>query len=155
MTLVDLKRMVISALDKFICNEEYLLSNDVSERTISSQVANYLTAESDNFRDFRWSIDCEYNRHLDFPKQLIINNEHVRVIPDIIIHVRGENNYGNFSDNNLLVIEIKKNASVDNREYDLLKINGFIDQEPYNYKYGLFINFVDTNYELEWLIRQN
>lgn len=149
----DLERMVVTALENFVNNEEYLLNNNVSERTISTHLANYLITESGNITNFRWSIDCEYNRNLDFPKELFINNEHVLVIPDIIIHVRGENNDNYNSDNNFLVIEIKKKASRANREYDYLKINGFINQPPYYYKYGLFINFVDANYELQWFKR--
>jgi len=39
-----------------------------------------------------------------------------------------------------LIIEIKKNASKSDKENDIDKIKGFI--EEYKYSYGLFIDFI-------------
>ena len=147
--------MVLTALNNFSENESYLLLNNVHERTIAAHFANYLSKESTKIPTFRWNIDCEYNKNIDFPKELFINGKHVIVIPDIIIHIRGENNNNYNTDNNLLVIEIKKNASSFDREHDLMKIDGFIKQPPYYYKYGLFINFIGIKYELNWFIRED
>ncbi|MFA7421124.1 MAG: hypothetical protein WCZ90_15690 [Melioribacteraceae bacterium] len=149
----EIKKLVLTALNNFIENESYLLLNNVHEGTIAAQFAKYLSNESNRIPNFRWDIDCEYNKNIDLPKELFINGSHVIVRPDIIIHVRGQNNNNYNTDNNLLVVEIKKKATASDREHDFLKINGFIEQPPYYYKYGLFINFVDVHYEISWFLR--
>lgn len=115
------------ALSKLIENDEFLLICDANERSISHRLAVYLEQEFDG-----WDIDCEYNRNLDSPKRLNLESMDsesadidVRtVFPDIIIHQRGTNN-------NLLVIEMKKTTSSVSDDFDFEKLAGFKKQLGY------------------------
>ncbi len=55
------------------------------------------------------------------------------VYPDIIIHHRG-------TENNLLVIEIKKIINKSTKDFDLKKLKAF-RKKPLQYKFGLYIEF--------------
>jgi hypothetical protein len=57
------------------------------------------------------------------------------LVPDIIVHKRGR-------ENNYIAIEAKKTSTTDaaSREYDLLKLQAYIQDNRYKYKYGFFLN---------------
>jgi len=135
-----LKAKIMLALQELYHKDKYLLNEDVNERSVSYRLAMYLQNE---FKD--WAVDCEYNRNVletDLIKRL--SSPHLigetatttdlratTVYPDIIIHHRG-------TDNNLIVIEIKKHPSstyLDNK--DRVKLKGYRDE--LHYKYGLFL----------------
>lgn len=133
----------------FFEGENYLLKNNLNERTISHTLGCYLAIKFD-----AWDVDCEYNRNHDDIKRLDFTVEQVQsndttgktVFPDIIVHKCS-------TDDNLLVIEIKKNSSNSDREKDLFKIGKFIEQ--LGYRYGLFIDFRTGDswgiHELVWV----
>lgn len=54
--------------------------------------------------------------------------------PDIVVHKLGTNN------NNLLVIQVKKNPTIRKIREDINKIEGAFFRNPYSYKYGMFIS---------------
>jgi hypothetical protein len=124
------------ALDKLFADDLFLLQSDANERSISHKLAEYLQLE---FAE--WHVDCEYNRKGHDPKRLNLRVEQVdtantqakTVYPDIIVHHRN-------SDDNLLVIEIKKSTNPDDGEFDREKLEAFISQ--LGYKYGLFIKLI-------------
>jgi hypothetical protein len=140
---------VLGVLNIFFNLDSYLLNNNLNERTISHKLGCYLSYDFSG-----WDVDCEYNRNHDNIKRLDFSVEQVAsddttgktVFPDIIIHRRA-------TDENLLVIEIKKDALQEDQEKDLNKIAKFIEQ--LSYKYGLFINFRTGNQyginELVWV----
>lgn len=134
MNFEKVKKHVNKALKQFLKKDIFLLRNNLNERTISHKLAEYLQEE---FPD--WNVDREYNRKFGKIKKLrpkTIQSEDTdakTVYPDIIIHHRN-------SDDNLLIIEIKKNASKSDKENDIDKITRFI--EEYKYSYGLFIDFI-------------
>ena len=99
------------------------------------------------------SVDCEFNRHLGLGKVHTIPDELVDIVedakrkakpvsdddsfyffsvaPDIILHQRG------IDDNNLLVVELKKDSNPEIPEYDNLKLKCFTEREPgYEYCVG-------------------
>jgi len=131
-----IQKAVLCAIAKLLKFDHYLLKNDLNERTISHKLACYLSDELPS----DWDIDCEYNRNHDGVKRLNPNVECVTnndtsgktVFPDIIVHKRD-------TDENLLVIEIKKNANIEDERRDLNKIRSFIKE--LKYEYGLFIDF--------------
>jgi hypothetical protein len=136
MNFKEVKNYVENALRLFLEKEKFLLENNLNERTISHKLAVQLQKE---FSD--WDVDCEYNRNFDQIKRIKrISYQRIRnddtdaktVYPDIIVHHRG-------TEDNLLVIEIKKNASNSNKENDRNKIEIFM--EEFKYSYGLFIDF--------------
>lgn len=135
----EVRSKVDASLDLLLKYDSYLLENDVNERSISHKLAVYL---EEKFRD--WNVDCEYNRHYDEVKRLDMSDcraeaptlkdtEAKTVFPDIIIHRRS-------TDDNLLVIEIKKTTSSVSDDFDLCKLRAF--KSELNYHYALFIRFL-------------
>ena len=133
MTFSEVESHVEKALRSFFQKDKFLLKNNLNERTISHKLAEYLQKEFSN-----WDVDCEYNRNIDrvkkiHPEQIKSDDTNaVTVYPDIIIHHRN-------TEDNLLIIEIKKDASESDKEKDIKKINTFIKE--FNYVFGLFIDF--------------
>ncbi len=138
------------ALKELFDKDLYLFENGVSERAISHKFAGYLQKEFG--KDLH--VDCEYNRHFEYPKRLLEIKNHVVkqrraseklsdheenygicVSPDIVVHERGNDN------NNILVLEIKRgdNSSVSDEKYDLLKLKTYIKE--FKYQFGVFIKF--------------
>jgi hypothetical protein len=77
-----------------------------------------------------WHIDCEYNRQGLDPKKLGIGEDAKPVRPDVIIHRRD-------TDQNLVVIEVKKTTNKDPDKNDLQKLHGFVRE--YGYRHALFL----------------
>jgi hypothetical protein len=122
-----------AAISRLLEEDKFLLQNDLNERTITHRLAMYL---QDLFPD--WNVDCEYNRHHDKPKRLhfLVGNtqrddtQASTVFPDIIVHHRN-------TDENLLVVEIKKSTNPLPMDDDLAKLIAF--REELYYRYALFI----------------
>ncbi len=149
----QLNEIIMTAIDKLYKYDFYLLEHDVHEQTISSIFAYYLR---DLFKEKKlpWNIDPEYNRNGEKPKRLSsIGN----VKPDIIIHIRGLNNDRGTEQNNLLIIEIKKDPSEEEIDTDMKKILAFIDEPPFSYCFGLFIGLMrnNENNRYIWSIRDD
>ena len=133
-----IKEALNKSLDRLLANDFEILINDVNERTISHRLAIYLESYFPG-----WNIDCEYNRNHDDPKRLEIKRRNIEsddthattVYPDIIIHRRGTND-------NLVVIEMKKTTSQEDDKYDIGKLCAF--KKQLGYKYAFFIK-VKTN----------
>jgi hypothetical protein len=126
--LVDKK--VLTTINLLFSRDIYLLKKNSSERSLSHRLAVYL---EEQFHE--WCVDCEYNRNLADKKILYDLKTHSgrqgrSVYPDIIVHHRGTNN-------NLLIIEIKKGLSTD--DFDLKKLQFYKSQHDLHYKYALFL----------------
>ena len=123
------------AINELLIQDSPLLQFDVNERTISHQLAIHIKREFSN-----WDVDCEYNRNHDDIKRLRLPREKVAsddtfaqtVFPDVIIHRRG-------TDDNLIVIEIKKSSNPQSSDRDFLKLNEF--KKQLGYKYAVFVKF--------------
>jgi len=130
-----IEEKIKNAIKILIAKDGFLLQEDVHERSISHKLAEYLQQE---FED--WHVDCEYNRDNHQPKRLKLpveqvttdNPEAKTVYPDIIVHRRG-------SDDNLLVIEIKKSTSQGDDNFDWQKLSAF--KQQLKYKFAVFIKF--------------
>ena len=150
MNKADIERILTEAINELIQKDNYLLENDVHERTITSKMSDYIRKRILPKDKGGWDVDAEYNRNERKPKSLQSGN----VVPDIIIHRRGKNNPNGIEDNNLLVLEIKKHASATEKANDETKIIAFINEAPYFYCYGTFVNFTSANFpEIEWFER--
>jgi len=123
------KLSVNAALAELLKHDSYLLEKDVNERSISHRLAAYLQSQFSG-----WHVDCEYNRNHDVVKRLQLEPRHatdqdveaVTVFPDIIIHQRS-------TDENLLVIEMKKTTTHENRDYDIKKLKAFKGELKYSF----------------------
>jgi hypothetical protein len=131
-----------AALGRLTELDAVLFHLDANERSLSFRLAHYLACE---FPDF--DVDCEYNRHhrdekhrkrLHDPDLLRLagrepsleDEEGLTVFPDIIIHRRE-------TDDNLLVIEIKKSSSTIKEAFDLAKLKAY--REELGYRFAKFI----------------
>jgi len=124
---------VNDAIAQLLQADSEILIMDVNERSISHRLAIYLEPHFTG-----WNVDCEYNRNHDDPKRLEIQRRNIEsddteattVYPDIIVHKRGTNE-------NLVVIEMKKTTSREEDTYDLGKLDAFKGQ--LGYKFAIFI----------------
>lgn len=114
---------------------------DINERTVTHRLAMYIESFIENSG---YNVDVEYNRMRDTYNEIDdIGNlmgkrlswpddEHGSnfVYPDIVIHKRDQLD-------NLAIIEVKMGWKNDKKDFDLKKINEYIDQ--LNYCYGIYI----------------
>lgn len=125
--MTDVRRLVREAVTAFLERDGGLLANDSAERAITHQLAVHLAG-----RFSEWNVDCEYDRDIEVVKRLkyaIAEGELVEdreVIPDIIIHRRMTNQ-------NLVVLEVKKSTNRESNEKDLRKLQAFREQLGYEY----------------------
>jgi hypothetical protein len=124
----------------FMRRDRHLLTANANERSMTHKFAEHL---QNQFRI--WSVDCEYNRDGDVPKQLRgrfgavppdDENAHT-VFPDIIVHRRGRQLGG--ERRNLVVIEAKKSGNNDGGK-DRAKLQAFRDE--YGYAFTVLLLFV-------------
>lgn len=136
--------LIRRALEFLYKNDSYLIShsptkaeednhkNHACERAIMFRFAHYMQMlmYMDVFFS-KYSLDCEYNRNIDYVKALpTLENG---VYPDIIIHERGSNR------NNYAVIEIKTYWNPD-QSFDRERIKLFMDPDgEYKYINGVLI----------------
>lgn len=133
MTEEKVKSAVNAALAELLKHDSYLLEKDVNERSISHRLAGYLQSQLSG-----WHVDCEYNRNHGDVKRLQLKSrcatdqdvEAVTVFPDIIVHQRS-------TDENLLVIEIKKTTSREKIGYDIKKLKAF--KGELRYRFAAFV----------------
>lgn len=135
-TIEEIEAKVNNAIQCLMEKDVDLLYIDANERSISHKLGEYLQQE---FCD--WHVDCEYNRDLTDTKRLkgLYNDckpddiEAKTVFPDIVVHLRQSND-------NLLVIEIKKASNRDGTTKDRRKLEAFTGDE-YRYRFGLLLEF--------------
>ena len=140
-----------SALQLLVEVDLYLLEVDANERSLTHKLAQHLDSQ---FPDYH--VDCEYNRDDDDPKRIIaclggsttsVEDTNAKtVFPDIIVHKRGE------SGPNILVVEVKKNATSEARKRDICKLRQI--KKKFTYQYAGFINLrtgKKPGYKLEFV----
>jgi hypothetical protein len=149
----EMEQRIIRAAENLLHGDAYLLEHSVNERSITHQLAIHVKQQFPT-----WDVDCEYNRNHDLVKQLRLpircdlradDLNATTVFPDVIVHRRG-------SDDNLVVIEVKKSTNHENDDWDLRKLSGFV--EELGYRLGAFFRFrtgtADLRYEHRF-IRHN
>ena len=131
----EIEAKIHQAINELLIQDRTLLQYDVNERTISHQLAIHIKKEFPY-----WDVDCEYNRNHDDVKRLRLPKRKVdsddtfaqTVFPDIIVHHRG-------TDENFVVIEIKKSSNPESPDRDFQKLNAFKSQ--LGYKFAIFVKF--------------
>jgi hypothetical protein len=142
---VWLAPIIIMALEKLYREDAYLISHNVSERSIVFRFGIYLQElanENDMLKGY--NIDVEYNRNFNDPKRL--KGKKNGAVPDLIIHKRGTN------EDNLLIIEFKPHwhNGEEAIQSDINKLRAFCCGEYY-YKNALFIILNRDEPHLEWI----
>ena len=104
---VEIKSILIKALDKLYDTDEKNIKDEVSERNLCARLAMYIEQEmkkyiiTNNFNGYY--VDVEYNRmENQEPKR---DSEDNLMVCDLLIHSRGEK-----KPDNLLALEMKKSA---------------------------------------------
>lgn len=109
----------------------YLFANNLGERCIAARLTMYLQHEFPE-----QNVDAEYNRDGDIPKQLgleddcanyVDENGESRVVPDVIVHLRGPDGP------NILVLEVKKTTNPAKHNCDSARIHAFRAQYHYEF----------------------
>jgi len=163
-----INQKVTEALREVLDNDRHLIVHGINEPTISHRLALYLEPKFNGF-----NIDCEYNGNVDadngrkYIQILKRVAEHLHmlrdgeeeqeflyrcVFPDIIVHKRGFNG----SENNLLIIEVKKSSNPNNGDWDIEKLSRFTSGDNgnrFNYQYGAFVRFTvgeKPDYSIQW-----
>lgn len=142
-----------TTLNKFVIEQEELITQDAHEEALTGQLLGYFREE---FADLDFDIDTQYNKR-------ILNNElinkqaeflierlpleywpgnweegqrsiKINILPDFIFHDRTGPN------SNFLIIELKKSTNhiEADRDWDHLKLSE-MTRRDLNYDYGLFI----------------
>lgn len=165
----EIKKKVDIAIAVLFSNDRGLLENNLSEKSITHKLAEYLQSL---FIDY--NVDCEYNGNIendnDRKKIYLLKKNLERkgllkakeandtdaefadrpVFPDIIIHRRGTNKF------NLCIIEVKKSTSNISFDYDEIKLKAYTTEDYGNnlkYKIGIFIEFVAGTTEIDGHIK--
>ena len=128
---------LLRAIRTFLDRDSYLLEVDANERSITSLIARYLSAELAGY-----DVDCEYNRDGVDPKKIGYLNLHPdeedtdgrTVFPDIIAHRRGSKKY------NFLVVEMKKSTNLTPRDVDFAKLAGY--KRELGYTHAIFVELM-------------
>jgi hypothetical protein len=130
-----MKEIIQRAIDRLLAEDTHLFEVDANERSITHRLAIYLQELLPD-----WNVDCEYNRNFDDPKRLDVltrdgttmanDTDATTVFPDIIVHHRNTNE-------NHLVIEVKKTTSNRTDQLDLEKLRGF--RQQLRYEHALFL----------------
>ena len=133
-------RYLKRAWNSLIRKDKYLLEHNLSERCVAFKYGQYLTQR---FNDY--DVDEEYNRNVlsenEIKRIFLLNsneeNIQSNVLPDIIIHRRGNSNQ------NLCAIEIKKRSAPRNKiEFDCQKLRYYTSIDENNelkYQLGILI----------------
>lgn len=150
MDVLEITKRLDNAIQQLLERENNILKRGLNELNLNGHLTKYLTPLFEEY-----DVDPEYNgdiakirdrKELDIAKsrmrEIRIDPHHddrYTLTPDIIIHTRNTN------ENNLLVLEIKKDSNfARNKEFDLLKLEHMtIDYQGnhYNYRIGAAIVF--------------
>lgn len=142
-----IENVLFKSFQTLVRIDSTLLEIGVNERSLTHRLAmhiqQHLRVHEQYFLDC--DVDCEYNRSLDEIKRLASvapglvspeNVDAVTIYPDILIHRR----IRQFRDNNILVIEVKKNYEPS--ALDIEKLSKLTKgQTKYEYQFGVFLGF--------------
>ena len=139
--LEKIRKHVDAIISRFQNEERDLFDVNASERSLTHKLAEHFQR---NKAFAGYSVDCEYNRWGEKGKTIPFRRKTMKsddecpptVYPDIIIHTR------RIQENNLLVIEVKKDRNPQKDTFDRQKLAYFTSSEcRYQYRFGLFLRF--------------
>lgn len=170
MDKIDIIEKLEIAIEMFFSNDAWLLEKDLSERSITHKLAEYLQPLFLNY-----NVDCEYNGNVergeggrkrisilkqDLEGKGLLKDKEISeidtdyadrsVFPDIIVHKRGTNDY------NLCIVEVKKSTSTVSSEYDEIKLKAYTTDSYGNdlkYSIGVFIEFIARTQDIDYNIK--
>lgn len=138
--------LVEEAVQQLFAKDSFLLEANAAERAIAARLAVYLEA-----RFPQHHVNVEYNRHGLHPKRLNLPGygDEKLILPDVVVHRQGND------ENNLLVIQIKKETNNESRDYDRAVLVGMM--QDYGYTCAVLIDLpagpgaAKRKAHLEWI----
>ena len=127
--VASIRDIVTEAVDCLFERDGFLLEANAGERTIVGRLVAYLEP---HFPEHH--VNVEYNRHGLHPKRLDLpayGGEKL-IVPDVVVHRQGHD------EENLLVIQVKKETNNESRDYDRAVIAGM--KKDYGYRWGVLID---------------
>lgn len=143
----EIKKILKESINELYKKDSEIIfkSYNLHERSITHRLAIYLER---HFIDNGYVVDVEYNRMRNAYGEDIIGNEIGKrldfqkygkdssaVYPDIIVHKRN-------TTDNLLEIEVKMEWKSSKKDFDLIKINEYIEQ--LDYEFGVYIELAEN-----------
>lgn len=125
----SVRDLVGRALEQLFAKDGFLLEANVAERTIAARLAVYLEPYFPQH-----DVNVEYNRHGILPKRLNLPayGGGKLILPDVVVHRQAND------ENNLLVVQVKKETNNESRDYDRAVIAGL--KQDYGYTWGVLID---------------
>ena len=139
----EIKENVERAIQVLKTEDPVLAVESVHERSTAHRLAVHMEPLFAG-----WNIDCEYDRYGTALKELEgiaecdDKRKTDRILPDIIVHRRRE-------DDNLLVVELKKNDPEDLCDFRKLELFTALNGN-YRYQLGLYININNGAFNCVW-----
>lgn len=127
----ELAGALVRSIEALFMANRHALIVDAAERNIAHRLAGHIGGQALMAPDGQpWDVDVEYNRQRARVKT--INGGTQVVVPDLILHrIDSEQNY--------LVMELKKGSSSDPDPADLSKLHAYRYQAPLFYRHALFL----------------
>jgi hypothetical protein len=124
-----IKDVVGEAVEQLFAKEGFLLEANAAERTIAARLAVHLEPRFPGYH-----VNVEYNRQGLDPKRLNLpaSGGEKLILPDVVVHRQGHD------ENNLPVIQVKKETNNESRDYDRAVIAGM--KQDYGYTWGVLID---------------
>jgi hypothetical protein len=142
----QIKQAVQRAFDSLRAEQPPLDFHIVHERSTAHRLALHLEPCFNG-----WNIDCEYDRYgrvqklLEGIRACDERRRTDRILPDIIVHHRGQNGSGH----NLLVVELKKDEVQDPCDFE--KLQGMTySHGSFSYQLGLYVNINRGQFDCTW-----
>jgi hypothetical protein len=142
----QIKQAVQRAFDSLRAEQPLLDFHIVHERSTAHRLALHLEPYFNG-----WNVDCEYDRYgrvqklLEGIRACDERRRTDRILPDIIVHHRGQNGPGH----NLLVVELKKDDVQDPCDFE--KLRGMTGSHgSFSYQLGLHVNINRGQFDCTW-----
>lgn len=134
----ELVPVVLRCVERLLHADAELLILGVHEQAMSGRLASYLQHECQDS-----CVDTEYNRHALLVKTAQLPSGRKRVVPDIVVHSRGND------ERNRLVIELKIDGrgDGDDRRHAHEKLDTLVRGDEFRYELGLYLELGVVNGE--------
>ena len=126
----ELVPIVMGCIQRLLEEDGELLAVGAHEQAVSGRLAGYLQQEC---RDLK--VDTEYNRHGFRVKEASLQSGKKRVVPDVVIHSRGND------ERNALAIELKLLGRGDEKDrlHAHEKLDALVHGDEFRYELGLYL----------------
>lgn len=139
---IDLLNKIQCGIDKFNQENQYLITNNLNERTIYPYLAQCIKNELEETLYADYVYDIEYNRGCNLNDAAIKTLDGNNISIDIVFHKRGHNEIVGYD--NLICIEIKKDSNQEGYIDDENRLSKLTNRKyKFNYMIGIMISITN------------